>query len=1121
VNGTAEYDLQLGVTVHIGAEEYEIYSFDESAVVLQDPKAPLFTREMPRAEFDRKLRENRLNDELIKPTAEPPAPEPETPPETADTPRVLYKRYLPKLLDEILQGELHSFLRDEETEAPDAEAAIGDFLDVAAESGDYPGLSDALDLPDFRDWLTLDILDRTYQDVATDGRDGVTQHEADPDCPGWAKRPELPGLVREELSLRGFAVSDELIAEGISEYRAHGGRGDAQDAADFIEDEYLIEEPAPEPEAETEAPYIPQPGDRYEIQGRFFVVDSVDADYETVSLRDVTFEGNTGFPIFRSESFEFIRMYDPVQPKPPQPPAPRKIESGVNFPGEIFLRPVHIPRPGEEWYLVGDTVYISNAPYEITEISAEDGAVTVRGENGDLHSHGYQMFDALLNGNDRNKQLRDSRKPITPAWEKEREKERGSRANVFDPHPEIPQSERHNFRITDDDLGAGGAKTKFRNNIEAVKTLQTVERENRFATPEEQEILSRYIGWGALPQAFNADNKEWAAEYAELKELLSPEEYDSARATTLNAHYTSPTVIKAIYKAVENMGFRKGNILEPSCGIGNFFGLVPESMADSKLFGVELDSLTGRIARQLYQKNSIAIWGFEKTELPDSFFDLAIGNVPFGSYGVSDKRYDKHKFHIHDYFFARTLDKVRPGGIIAFVTSKGTMDKQDPSVRKYIARRADLLGAIRLPMTAFKANAGTEVTADIIFLQKRDRITDIEPNWVHLGTTGGIGADGEAAEIPVNSYFAEHPDMILGTMSNESGGRMYGSANETYCIPFEDADLAEQLDEAITGIHAEITEYERDEDEQEADNSIPADPNVRNYSYTVAHGQIYYRQDSRMVPALLPVTAQNRVKGLIEIRECVRNLIMYQTDDYPEHAIAAEQAKLNRLYDNFTRKYGLINSRGNSMAFSQDNAYCLLCSLEVLDENGELERKADMFTKRTIKAHVPITHVDTATEALAASMGEKARVDLSYMSELTGMDEETLKAELAGLIFLNVGGAESQDKTYVTADEYLSGDIREKLAWAKAAQTAVGDGSLDINVQALEAALPEDLTAAEIAVRLGATWFPEDVVQQFMYELLGTSPYARNHIKVHYCHHTGEWNVTEKTAIPKWRCSAM
>jgi N12 class adenine-specific DNA methylase len=981
VNDAAEYDLRLGATVRIGAETWDIYSLGDDAVVLQDHRAPLFTREMPRAEFDRKLRENRLNDGLIKPVA----PMPETAP-AADTPRVLYKKYLPRLLDEILQGELYSFLRDEETQAFEAEEAVGEFIDAAAESEDFPGLSEALDLPRFREWLIEDVLDRTYQDMTADGRDGVARNETAGNAPDWAKRPELPEQLREEPDLRGFSASDEPVDEGMSEYRAHGERGDVQDIADFIENEYLTEEPAPDRKPEPARSYIPRPGE---------------------------------------------------------------------------------PEPAEQ--------------------------------------------------------------AVTPAWEKERDRERGSRADVFDPHPEIPLSERRNFRITGDDLGAGGAKTKYKSNIEAIKTLKAVEGENRFATPGEQETLSRYVGWGALQHAFEPENDQWAAEYAELKALLTPEEYESARATTLNAHYTSPTVIKAMYKAVENMGFGTGNILEPSCGIGNFFGLLPESMADSKLFGVELDGLTGRIARQLYQKNSIAIRGFEKTELPDSFFDLAIGNVPFGNYGVSDKKYDKHKFRIHDYFFARTLDKVRPGGVIAFVTSRFTLDKKDSSVRKHIAQRAELLGAIRLPMTAFKANAGTEVTADIIFLQKRAGITDIEPDWVHLGHIDGMGADGEPAQIPVNAYFAEHPDMILGTMSKESGSRMYGGETSASCVPFEDADLAEQLAEAISDIHAEITEYERDEEEPEEDDSIPADPRVRNFGYTVVDGRIYYRQDSRMVPAEMPVTAQNRVKGLIEIRECVRSLILYQTDDYPEHAISAEQAKLNKLYDGFTRKYGLINSRGNSMAFAQDSAYCLLCSLEVLNENGELERKADMFDKRTIKPHVPITRVDTATEALAASMGEKARVDIGYMSELTGMSEDTLIKELEGVIFFDFGNPNRALPDFdpekmkphekfplVTADEYLSGDVREKLATARLLRDAAGDefhgANVAAQVKALEAALPEDLTAAEIAVRLGATWVPEDVVQRFMYELLQTSGYGREKIKVHYSTHGGEWNITQKNA---------
>ena len=777
-----------------------------------------------------------------------------------------------------------------------------------------------------------------------------------------------------------------------------------------------------------------------------------------------------------------------------------------------FGQELEVLYPRQYVYHLGDTVYIGTHEYEVLAFDesnvrlydTEFPMVNVelprdvfdkRIAENPLNAHLLKTVEAPAE-----QQTIEAPQPetpaITPAWE---EPETLPTTTV------TPQSERHNYHITDDDLGAGGPKAKYRANIEAIRTLQTVESENRLATPEEQEVLARYVGWGGIQQAFDPDNPSWANEYAELKVLLSPEEYASARASTLNAHYTSPTVIKAIYKTIENTGFRTGNILEPSCGTGNFFGLLPESMSDSKLYGVELDSVTGRIAKQLYQKNNIAIQGYETAELPDSFFDVAIGNVPFGSYSVSDKRYDKHKFAIHDYFFAKTLDKVRPGGVIAFVTSMYTMDKKNSAVRKYIAQRAELLGAIRLPNNAFSRNAGTEVTTDILFLQKRDRILDVEPEWIHLNQ---LTSDNGQLTIPINSYYCEHPDMILGTMTNESGSRMYGSENSYTCEPFPDTDLAEQLEDAIVNIHAEINEYERDE--ETPDNSIPADPSVRNFSYTLVSGDIYYRQDSRMVPVELPVTAQSRVKGLIELRECVRDLITFQTEDYHEEIITREQAKLNRLYDSYTKKYGLINSRGNSVAFGQDSSFCLLCSLEILDENGELERKADMFTKRTINPHIPITHVDTASEALAVSISEKAKVDLVYMSELTGMSEEALVKELEGVIFLNVGLAETQDKTYVTADEYLSGNIREKLTLAKAAAATVP--SLEGNVRALEAAMPPDLTAAEISVRLGATWIPEEVIQRFMVELLHPSWYMQTKTRVRYSSRLGEWNISEKSA---------
>ena len=675
------------------------------------------------------------------------------------------------------------------------------------------------------------------------------------------------------------------------------------------------------------------------------------------------------------------------------------------------------------------------------------------------------------------------------------------------PHPEIPNSGRHNFRITDDHLGEGGAKTKFRNNVAAIQILKKIESEERLATPEEQEILSRYVGWGGLPQAFDGNNPQWADEFAELQKLLSPEEYEAAKATTLNAHYTSPTVIKAIYQAVENMGFRTGNILEPSCGIGNFFGLVPESMSESNLYGVELDSLTGRIAQQLYQQSSIAVQGFEEAELPDSFFDLAIGNVPFGGYTLHDKRYDKYHFLIHDYFFAKTLDKVRPGGVVAFITSKGTMDKQNPSVRQYIAERAQLIGVIRLPNNAFLANAGTQVTTDILFLQKREKLVDVrlpEPDsgleWLHLGQT----EDG----VPVNQYFLDHPEMLLGKMAYDRS--MYGNEKETTCQPLEGANLSDLLAKAVGNLHAQYTPYEMEELDEEEDRSIPADPTVRNFSYTVVDGAIYYRENSLMHPVEVSVTAGNRIRGMIELRDCARSLLEIQMENGSEEAVQTGQQELNRLYDSFTAQYGLLNSRANTSVFSADSSFPLLCSLEVLDEQGNLKRKADLFSKRTIQPYRAVTHVDTASEALAVSLGEKARVDLDYMAQLSDKSEEELVRDLQGVIFPVPGEAEEDGSPhYVTADEYLSGNVREKLKTAR--QAAEQDPSFSVNVEALEKVQPKDLTAGEISVRLGAAWIPEDVAEQFTHELLQTPFYYKSRIRVRYSPVTGEWNVSEKS----------
>lgn len=672
------------------------------------------------------------------------------------------------------------------------------------------------------------------------------------------------------------------------------------------------------------------------------------------------------------------------------------------------------------------------------------------------------------------------------------EKKKSNKIRSFDIHPEIPISDRNQFKITNDNLGEGSPREKFNNNVEAIRVLKKCEEENRFATPQEQEILSKYVGWGGLPQAFDEKDSSWSNEYSILKNLLDEKEYSQARESTLTAFYTPPVVIRSMYKALENMGLKTGNILEPSCGVGNFIGMLPDSLEDCKLYGVELDSISGRIARQLYQKSTVAVQGYEDTNLPNSFFDVAVGNVPFGDFKVLDKKYDKHKFLIHDYFFAKTLDKVRPGGVIAFITSKGTLDKENPSVRKYIAQRADLLGAIRLPNNTFKANAGTEVTSDIIFLQKRDSITDIEPDWVYLGEND----DG----IKMNQYFIDNPEMILGNMEMISTRFGYDSA----CIS-DGEKLEDKLERAISNIHAEVKEYELD-DIGEEDNSIEADLTVRNFSYTLIDDKIYFRENSRMYPQELAMTTENRVKGLIEIRDCVRTLLEYQTEDYPDEDIKREQVKLNQLYDRFTKKYGLINSRGNNSAFSNDSSYYLLCSLEILDENGNLARKADMFTKRTIKPKTEITSVDNANDALIVSLSEKARVDITFMQKLCNMDMDKMLKDLEGEIF-NVPEY-GEPNQWVTADEYLSGNVREKLKIAE--HFAETDERFNVNVKYLKEVQPKDLSASEISVRLGSTWIPPEDIKVFIEYLLNPSNYACQNINVHYNEATSEWWIEGK-----------
>ena len=689
-------------------------------------------------------------------------------------------------------------------------------------------------------------------------------------------------------------------------------------------------------------------------------------------------------------------------------------------------------------------------------------------------------------------------KPVAPAWEQRKK----SKVKSFDLHPDVPMSERNNFDLRSNPVEQVGKKERFRRNAEAIKVLKECEFENRFATPEEQLVLSKYVGWGGLPEAFDENNSAWANEFAELYTILSPEEYAAARESTLTAFYTPPDVINAIYKAMEQMGFKEGNLLEPSCGIGNFIGMLPKSMKSTKIYGVEIDTISAGIAQQLYQKSSIAAQGFENVNIPDSFFDGVVGNVPFGDFKVVDKKYDKHNFLIHDYFFAKSLDKLRPGGVMALITSKGTMDKENSSVRKYIAQRAELLGAIRLPNDTFKSSAGTEVVSDILFLQKRDRLIDIEPDWVHLDTNEN--------GIRMNSYFVQNPEMVLGEMKTVSG--RFGQ--QVTCEPYTDSSLADLLSDAIANIHGEISDYENDvaTDELEEDMSIPADASVKNFSYSVVNDKLYFRENSRMIPVTVSATAESRIKGLIIIRDCTRNLIELQADDYPEEDIKAAQELLNAKYDNFTAKYGLINSRANKSAFSDDSSFALVSALEILGDEGQLERKADIFFKRTIMPHKPVvTQVDTASEALAVSIGEKAIIDMEYMKRLTGKEENELINDLKGVIFLNPlyeGNNENLSK-YFTADEYLSGNVREKLAIAR--NSAKVDSRFNINVEALEKVQPEDLTASEISVRLGSTWLPVDIVQQFIYEFLNTPGYAKSSIIVHYSKYTGEWSIDGKS----------
>ena len=921
--------------------------------------------------------------------------------------------------------------------------------------------------------------------------------------PEQAQREEIAGYLEEA----GFVASEELIADGIAEYQAHGGEGSSREIAGFIERELLAEEPA----AET----IPSGHeDKYRLLSRL----KADCDYFLGAGKRAEKHLWSGY--VRTHLDKMRKLYASL-PEKPEWLAPEDIGRYDRLMSPPYQVVVY---HNEEKGFVDKQRYQTLAEAEQAAQKYVDGVM--EGES-DFAYEGAAVYDIHENrwlcvfrnfpnqyaieqaaqalSSEEQAELQPLKERFLPQLPKRPHRER----ITFTPlHPEIPREQRHDFHITDDALGHGTPGEKYAANAAAIRTLKQIEAEERLATPEEQEILSRYVGWGGLADCF----EETSPHYQELKSLLDEDDYAAARASSLTAFYTPPVVIRGIYKALSQMGFQQGNILEPSCGTGNFLGLLPADMAGCKAYGVELDSISGRIAQQLYQNASISVNGFEKVQMPDSFFDAAVGNVPFGDFKVVDKRYDKHHWLIHDYFFGKALDKVRPGGVIAFITSKGTMDKENPAVRKYLAQRADLIGAIRLPDNTFKQNAGTEVTSDILFLQKRGHITDLEPDWVHLDT--------DENGIRMNRYFVQHPEMILGDMVMESG--RFGP--DSACKAREGEDLSEQLASAVQFLQAEIKPYELEELDEEEDRSIPADPNVKNFSYTIADGQVYYRENSRMHPVEVSVTAENRIRGMIGLRECVRRLIDYQTEGYPDADIKAEQEKLNALYDSFTKKYGLISSRGNKLAFSEDSSYCLLCSLEVLDEEGSLKRKADMFTKRTIRPHVAVTSVDTASEALAVSIAEKARVDLGYMAQLSGKSPEELEAELSGVIFRNIEGPENPDGlrgaslslqafSPVTADEYLSGNVRRKLRMAKAFLEAAPDSQKPAarkQVEALEAVQPQDLGAGEIGVRIGANWVPIDVYQQFMWELLTPYGQARSRIKILRSEATGQWTITEK-----------
>lgn len=1128
----AKYSRNVGDYLYLEDDRlYKIERVTDSLIYLKDMERPAWAARVLRPnQYDAELAKNPLNDYLLAGQKS-----------ALKDSRCVYKECLYSMLDAVQQSEIYPYLRDRDVDADEAEKELRNKIDELLEQDAKTAplyLEASQNWENFKDWLVEDIFQRTYQDVITDRRDAVALYQDSKDAPQWVRGIMVPYAAEEKAveptlqplpldAVNEYNALKERYPDALVGYEQYGNfefyGEDAKRVSELLGSKLLEKETAlgkvevsgfPREQWVSQAMKLWKQGESIYLSGqqedgthaqtkyfrreeylpvntivelddREFRVDSVNFEQGTVSLQDMTLAKEARYPIFRTEPLEYIRhLYEQVDVP---------MEEAVEITVFTALHNAGV-------------AYEDFSPEQMDVIYsvAESGGELEELLNPDFPPEQMQLIADVQNRTDAISRAAAeealeplTQQPMTPAEVNHARRQHNlpldSEAETE--QPVQPKQEPMNFRITDDDLGAGGPKTKYKANVEAIRVLQTLDAEQRQATAEEQEILSRYVGWGGIPQAFDENNAEWSKEYAELQSLLTADEYKEARASTLNAFYTSPTVIKAMYEALGNMRLSKGNVLEPSCGVGNFMGLVPDSMEKIRMYGVELDSISGRIAQQLYQKNKIAVQGFETMQFPDSFFDCVVGNVPFGNYKVPDKRYDRHNFLIHDYFIAKSLDLVRPSGVVAVVTSSGTMDKKDSSVREYLANRADLVGAIRLPNNAFQRNANTSVVADILFLQKRDRAAVERAEWVDLGTT----PEG----YPINQYFEQHPEMVLGEITTES--TQYGK-QETTVKPIEGADLAQQLKAAVENIHAEITEPEITDDELDQNaEPLPADPNVKNFSYTNVDGQVYYRENSYMNKVDLPAVTAERVLGMIALRETTQKLLDCQLHDGTDAEVELLQGKLKDQYKRFTAQYGLINSTANKRAFRQDSSYCLLASLEILDEDKNLKRLADIFTKRTIRKPEPVTSVDTPSEALALSIGEKAKVDVPFMAELCGKTEQEVTEELAGVIFRN-----PVTQAWVTADEYLSGNVREKLETAET--FAANHPEYQVNVEYLKRVQPKDLNASEIEVRLGANWIKAEYITDFMERVFKTpSYYIGSSIKATYSEISGAWNISGKS----------